>query len=114
MLPLVLVLGSSIMMFLGRERASGTYRCPHCTELEVGTYHRLKCFLLLKQENTVQAASEIHFHDLSRPESERFGLNDATYASDDNGGGIFAAACHSGAISQTPSVASPSLCSSKS
>ena len=114
MLPLVLVLGSSIVMFLGRERASGTYRCPYCTELEVGKYHRLKCFLLLKQENTVQASSEVHFPESARPESERFGLNDATYVSGSNAGVIFADARHSGTISQTPSVAISSLYSSES
>ena len=109
MLFLVFALGSTIIIFFARERASGTYRCPYCAKLEVGTHHRLKCFLLNKQGDMVQAESEPHFHDSSRREPGRFEFKEVAYTSGADAGIVFASSRHSGIISQTPNVSNSSL-----
>lgn len=53
MLPLVCVLGSSVLIIcFTRKRSSGTtYRCPCCAQIAVGEYHRRKCLPQSGHEN---------------------------------------------------------------
>lgn len=56
MLPAVFVLGFSIIIFVFifffiRESASDTYRCPSCSQLAVGEFHRRKCLPLNARDN---------------------------------------------------------------
>jgi len=52
MLTLALVLASSITILLVRESWSATYRCPHCAQIQLGSYHRLRCALRNWQQST--------------------------------------------------------------
>jgi hypothetical protein len=60
MLALVLVLGSPIVFFFVREGSSETCRCPYCSQLYLGTYHRLKCLILSEQGHNIPVLSEPH------------------------------------------------------
>ncbi len=83
MLLLVFILGSSVFIFLIRERASETYRCPYCAQLEFGPYHRLKCFLLSEQENNMPAPSEVHPHEYRQAANQnRLGVRKSETARD--------------------------------
>lgn len=58
------VLGSSIIIiFFIREGSSETYRCPYCGQLQLGTSHRLKCFILSGQENNLLVARKTRSHE---------------------------------------------------
>lgn len=51
MLVLLFLLGLPIVILLIREGWSETYRCPRCSQLSVGRYHRLRCLAVAAQEN---------------------------------------------------------------
>lgn len=58
MLLLVFALGSMIVFF-AREGALETYRCPHCAQIKVGTYHRLKCLLVHEYDEEPSSESAV-------------------------------------------------------
>jgi hypothetical protein len=62
MLAIVLVLGSSFFYFVVRERLSETYRCHYCSQIQVGTYHRLKCLILNGQPTDTAGQHEVPHH----------------------------------------------------
>jgi hypothetical protein len=52
------ILASSIMILLIRESRSETYRCPHCAQIQVGSYHRFRCPVLNRQAKKVPLPGE--------------------------------------------------------
>lgn len=46
-----------IVILVVRESWSHTYRCPHCSQIQVGSYHRFSCSLLHRQENPTAKVS---------------------------------------------------------
>jgi hypothetical protein len=49
MLLLLFILGSSFLGLFARERWSESYRCAYCSQIQVGAYHRVRCFIQTKQ-----------------------------------------------------------------
>jgi hypothetical protein len=60
MLELTCVLGSSVIYLLIREGGSGTYRCPHCSQIQTGTYHKMRCAALNGQEVAMPLPSQLN------------------------------------------------------
>lgn len=70
MLTLTFILGSSIIFAYIREHSPETYRCPYCSQIEIGTYHRFKCLILSGQEGNILLQSATQLQDYRQSASQ--------------------------------------------
>jgi len=88
MLLLVFILGSSFVALFVRERWSETYRCSYCAQIQVGAYHRLRCFILTKQEQLPSEAQASRSRETASQERAANGKPVAAWTHSDHRKGL--------------------------